>query len=231
MARVVTKYNPYMIQKLIQTSRVSTLQVVLVLGSISLLVGGLLWLISGNDVLFVLSFALVALGIYKRDYAIKHTRELRQSACDMVAEAVKQHDLSDKHNFWVNEWHAPIFAVFNPVNKKVFIGSVWSGQWELHDFSWVQRWESAAERSYSFAGSSSGSSKSQYYDPINGRSSGSHSTREYGVSMQGYDSPRVVLWVDDLSQPSRVLYVSTMHEAKEWCARIKLMFVDGRTSI
>ena len=49
--------------------------------------------------------------------------------------------------------------------------------------------------------------------------------------MQGYDSPRVVLWVDDLSQPSRVLYVSTMHEAKEWCARIKLMFVDGRTSI
>ena len=41
MARVVTKYNPYTIQKLIQTSRVSTLQVVLVLGSISLLVGGL----------------------------------------------------------------------------------------------------------------------------------------------------------------------------------------------
>ena len=231
MAGAVVKYKPEKVDKMMRIAQASALDVSLFAIRASLPIGGLLWMFSNNFLLFELSFLLVPVAFLEKRKAVKRVKRLQQSAHDMVAAAEKRYDLSMNDLYWVNEWHQPIFAILDPVVRKVLIGSVWSGEWELHDFSWIQRWESAAEKSYSYAGSSSGSIQTQYSDSITRRSSGSYSSQEYGVSVQGYDAPRVVLWVDDLSQPSRVLYVPTMHDAQEWCARIKLMLVDGRKSV
>ncbi len=231
MAGAVVKYKPEKVDKMMRIAQASALDVSLFAIRASLPIGGLLWMFSNNFLLFELSFLLVPVAFLEKRKVVKRVKRLQQSAHDMVAAAEKRYDLSMNDLYWVNEWHQPIFAILDPVVRKVLIGSVWSGEWELHDFSWIQRWESAAEKSYSYAGSSSGSIQTQYSDSITRRSSGSYSSQEYGVSIQGYDNPRVVLWVDDLSQPLRVIYVPTMHDAQEWCARIKLMLVDGRTSV
>ena len=169
---------------MMRIAQASALDVSLFAIRASLPIGGLLWMFSNNFLLFELSFLLVPVAFLEKRKVVKRVKRLQQSAHDMVAAAEKRYDLSMNDLYWVNEWHRPIFAILDPVVRKVLIGSVWSGEWELHDFSWIQRWESAAEKSYSYAGSSSGSIQTQYSDSITRRSSGSYSSQEYGVSIQ-----------------------------------------------
>ena len=164
MAGAVVKYKPEKVDKMMRIAQASALDVSLFAIRASLPIGGLLWMFSNNFLLFELSFLLVPVAFLEKRKVVKRVKRLQQSAHDMVAAAEKRYDLSMNDLYWVNEWHQPIFAILDPVVRKVLIGSVWSGEWELHDFSWIQRWESAAEKSYSYAGSSSGSIQTQYSD-------------------------------------------------------------------